>query len=336
MKIKQLLMLGLVGVLIISGTFANGTGETASGSSTAPKKVILKLGHIQSEQDVWNQAALYFAEKVKEKTNGTVEVNVYPNSTIGNDRDLAEGLQLGSVDFALIAGVLGNFEDSFQILELPYLIQDENHLRNVIYGPIGDELFKRLLKSSGIRGLTYWERGPRQVTSNKPINSLKDMKGMKIRVPEIPAMVAYWKAAGANPTPMAWGEVYSALQQNVIEGQENPVPYIYSARIQEVQKYIAMTSHKFEYVTISMSDKTYQKLTSDQQKAIYEAAKESTVYQNKLVAKQTSDLFQKLQDEGMQVTYPDRAPFIKIAQEVNPGYAKNIDADLYQRILDAK
>lgn len=321
----------LLCIVAIVPVFAGGAQE-----SKGTKPVVLKLGHIQSDQDVWHKAALFFAEKVAEKTNNTVKVEVYPNSTLGNDRDMAEGLQLGSVDFALIAGVLGNFEPSLQILELPFLIENEQHLRNVIYGPIGDELFARLLASSNIRGLTYWERGPRQLTSNYPINSLADVAGLKLRLPEIPAMMAYWKAAGANPTPMAWGEVYSALQQKVIDGEENPISYIHSAHLEEVQTHIAMTSHKYEYVTISMSNLAYEKLTVDQQKAVYEAAAESAEYQNKLVAELTKTLFEDLKSKGMEVTYPDRAEFIKVAQQVNADFANKIDPELYKRIVAAK
>lgn len=331
MKKFRITITFLLILAVIAPVFAGGAQEKG-----VVKPVVLKLGHIQSDQDVWHKAALFFAEKVAEKTNNTVKVEVYPNSTIGNDRDMAEGLQLGSVDFSLIAGVLGNFEPSLQILELPFLIENEQHLRNVVYGPIGEELFDRLLKSSNIRGLTYWERGPRQITSNFPINSLNDVKGFKMRLPEIPAMMEYWKAAGANPTPMAWGEVYSALQQKVIDGQENPIPYIHSARLEEVQSYIAMTAHKFEYVTISMSNLTYEKLTTEQQKAIYEAAAESAVYQNKLVADLTNSLFEDLKSKGMKVTYPDRAPFIAVAQQVNASFANKIDSDLYKRIVAAK
>lgn len=331
MKKLRIALSVLLILAVLAPVFAAGSQEAG-----AAKPVTLKLGHIQSDQDVWHKAAVFFAQKVEEKTGGTVKVEVYPNSTIGNDRDMAEGLQLGSVDFALIAGVLGNFEPSLQILELPYLIENEQHLRNVVYGPIGEELFARLLKSSNIRGLTYWERGPRHITSNFPINSIADVKGFKMRLPEIPAMLAYWRAAGANPTPMAWGEVYSALQQKVIDGQENPVPYIHSSRLEEVQSYIAMTAHKYEYVTISMSNKTYEKLTADQQKAVYAAAAESAEYQNKLVAELTDTLFKDLQAKGMKVTYPDRAPFIAVAQQVNTDFANKIDAELYKKIVAAK
>lgn len=147
---------------------------TAFAAEPAKKPIVMKLGHVQNESDLWQLGALKFAELVDAKTKGAVQIKVFPNSTIGNDRDMAEGLQIGSVDFALIAGVLGNFEPSIQIMELPYLFKDETHLRKVMYGPIGDQLLDKLLKSSDIRGLAFWERGPRQLTTNKPVNSLSD------------------------------------------------------------------------------------------------------------------------------------------------------------------
>ncbi|MCM0761610.1 TRAP transporter substrate-binding protein [Sporomusa sphaeroides DSM 2875] len=329
--------LSLVLLLVFSLVAMAGCGGTGTKSDTASgkKPITLKLGHIQSESDLWHKGAQKFAELVAKKTNGEVTVQIFPNSTIGNDRDMTEGLQMGSVDFALVAGVLGNFEPSLQIMEMPYLFKNEEHLRKVIYGPIGDDLLGKLLSSSNIRGLSFWERGPRQLTTNKPVNSLEDIKGIKIRVPEIPPMVTAWKAMGANPTPMAWGEVYTALQQNVIEAQENPVPYIHAGKIYEVQKYIAMTNHKYEYVVMAMSNKTWEKLTPDQQKAISEAAKEATQYENKLVVDKTNDLFNDLQAKGMKVTKPDTAEWAKIAQTTHKEFAEKYGIDIYNRIIEA-
>ena len=329
--------LSLVLLLVFSLVTLAGCGGTStkSDAGSAKKPITLKLGHIQSETDLWQLGAKKFAELVEKKTNGEVKVQVFPNSTIGNDRDMTEGLQMGSVDFALVAGVLGNFEPSLQIMEMPYLFKDEAHLRKVIYGPVGDELLDKLLKSSNIRGLSFWERGPRQLTTNKPVNSLEDIKGVKIRVPEIPPMVTAWKAMGANPTPMAWGEVYTALQQNVIEAEENPVPYIHAGKIYEVQKYIAMTNHKYEYVIMAMSNKTWEKLTPDQQKAVSEAAKEATEYENKLVTEKTNDLFNDLQAKGMKVTKPDTTEWAKIAQTTHKEFAEKYGIDIYNKIIEA-
>ncbi|MBA3058728.1 MAG: TRAP transporter substrate-binding protein [Gammaproteobacteria bacterium] len=308
---------------------------TAFAADPAKKPIVMKLGHIQNESDLWHLGALKFAELVDAKTKGEVQVKVFPNSTIGNDRDMAEGLQIGSVDFALIAGVLGNFEPSIQIMELPYLFKDETHLRKVMYGPIGDQILDNLLKSSDIRGLTFWERGPRQLTTNKPVNSLSDIKGLKIRVPEIPPIIAAWKAMGTNPTPMAWGEVYTGLQQNVIEAQENPIPFIHAGKIYEVQKYIAMTNHKYEYVLIAMSNKAWLKLNPQQQKAVKEAAAESTQYENKLVFEKSDNLLKDLQAKGMKVTKPDTTEWAKLARTVHQQFAEKYGIDLYNKIIEA-
>lgn len=330
-KLVSILLLVFM-VIAVAGCGGNTKKDAAGGQK---KQITLKLGHIQSESDLWHLGAKKFAELVSAKTNGEVTVRIYPNSTIGNDRDMAEGLQMGSVDFALIAGVLGNFEPSLQIMEMPYLFNNEEHLRKVIYGPVGNDLLARLLKSSNIRGLSFWERGPRQLTTNKPINSLQDIKGLKIRVPEIPPMVAAWKAMGANPTPMAWGEVYTGLQQNVIEAQENPVPYIHAGKIYEVQKYLAITNHKYEYVIMAMSNKTWEKLTPEQQKAVKEAAEEATKYENQLVKDKADELFKDLQAKGMKVTKPDTAEWAKAARTTHKEFAEKYGMDIYNKIIEA-
>ena len=297
--------------------------------------ITLKLGHVQSDSDLWHLGSLKFAELVDAKTKGEVKIRVFPNSTIGNDRDMAEGLQMGSLDFSLIAGVLGNFEPTLQIMEMPYLFNSEEHLRKVIYGPVGEVLLDNLLKSSSIRGLSFWERGPRQLTTNKPVNTLADIKGIKIRVPEIPPMVAAWKAMGANPTPMAMGEVYTSLQQNVIQAEENPIPVIYTAKFYEVQKYIALTKHKYEYVILVMSDKTWKKLSPDQQKAIKEAADEATKYENKLVHEKTDEILKELQAKGMTVTRPDTTEWAKLARTTHMQFAEKYGLDIYNKIIEA-
>ena len=142
----------LTSVVGCSSSKPQGAGK--AGGKSEP--VVLKLGHIQTQEDLWQLGAEKFAELVEQKTDGQVKIEIYPNSTLGNDRDMAEGLQMGSVDFALIAGVLGNFEPSLQIMELPYLFRDEEHLRKVIYGPVGQELMDKLLTNAELRGLAFW------------------------------------------------------------------------------------------------------------------------------------------------------------------------------------
>ncbi|MFD0958169.1 TRAP transporter substrate-binding protein [Paenibacillus chungangensis] len=312
----------------------NNAGSSSSGNSD--KVVKLKLGHITSESDAWHKGALKFAELVKEKTDGSVEVEVFPSSTLGNDRDLIEGMQLGSVDFALVAGVLSNFYEPYSILELPYLFRDVDHLKNVLYGDVGEQLKQDLLANAQVRGLDFWLRGPRELTANRKIEKVEDLKGLKVRVPEIPASIAAWKAMGASPTPMAFGEVYSSLQTGVIDGQENPLALISSNKFNEVQQYLMMTNHVYGYVQLTMSDITYGKLTKEQQTAIEEAAKEATVFENELVAQQEEELLTQLKENGMEVVELDTAPFMEKAQTVHAEFAEKYGQELYDSIVNTK
>ncbi|MBU3996674.1 MAG: TRAP transporter substrate-binding protein [Gammaproteobacteria bacterium] len=148
-------------------------------------------------------------------------------------------------------------------------------------------------------------------------------------------ILSAWKAMGTNPTPMAWGEVYTGLQQNVIEAQENPIPFIHAGKIYEVQKYIAMTNHKYEYVLIAMSNKAWLKLNPQQQKAVKEAAAESTQYENKLVFEKSDNLLKDLQAKGMKVTKPDTTEWAKLARTVHQQFAEKYGIDLYNKIIEA-
>lgn len=309
------------------------TAMMGNAPDVCAKQLVLKLGHIQSETDNWQLGAIKFKEELEKRSKGEITLKIYPNSTLGGDRDLVEGMQMGTVDFGLVAGVLSNFEKSLGLWELPYLFNDQKDFDKVVHGKIGAEVADRILKKSKIRVLNWWDRGPRQITSNKPIMKLEDLKGLKIRLPEIPAKVAAFRAMGANPTPMAWSEVYTALQQNVIEAQENPVPFIYGGHIQEVQKYIAMSDHQYEYVGIAMSDKRWKKLSAAQQKIVKEAAQAATVYENKLVIDNTAKLLEEMKKQGLKVTYPDKAGLAKVARSVHEEVAKTVDYDLYKRIL---
>ena len=333
--ITIILTVFMIGALITGCAGKTPNQAPVNNDGSTDKVIELKLGHIQAESDLWNQGAIKFKEEVEAKSNGQIKITIFPNSTLGGDRDMAEGMQIGTVDFALIAGVLGNFEPSIQLLELPYLFNSEEQFKKVVHGDVGNEISNRVLKSSNIRILNFWDRGARQVTSNKPINSLADIKGLKIRLPEIKAMVETWKAMGASPTTMAWNEVYTGLQQNVIEAQENPVPFIYSGKIHEVQKYMAMTNHKYEYVTLSMSEMTYSKLTPEQQKIINDAALVATDYENQLVKDKTGEILEIMVKDGLQVTTPDTTEFVTAAKEAHETFAKTIDFDLYQSILEA-
>lgn len=335
-RLAALITVLLTGSLVLTAC-SKPAPATASGDGAKPaaQTVTLKLGHVQSTTDNWHKGAEKFAELVDQKSGGTVKVQVFPSSQLGNDRDMIEGMRMGSVDFSLVAGVLSNFEPKMALLELPYIFRDVDHMRKVLGGEVGTELSDSLLKS-GIRNMGWWERGPRELTINKEVKSMADLKGVKIRVPEIPASLDAWRAFGSNPTPMAFGEVYTALQQKVIDAEENPLAVIDSAKLNEVQKYLVNTNHVYGYVMLAMSDKTFQKLTPEQQKAVTEAAKEATAYENKLVWDSEESLAKDLQSKGMKFVDIDTAAFVQAAKPVQEKYAEKYSKDLYEKIINTK
>ncbi|MEN1967955.1 TRAP transporter substrate-binding protein [Lentibacillus sp. N15] len=324
LKKVTLLIIGLIVCIALAGC------STSAGSKDV---TTLRLGHIQSEDHAWHQGAKKFAELVEEKTNGSVKVELYPSSTLGSDRDLVEGMQIGSVDFALVAGVMSNFYKPYSILELPYLFEDQDHLEEFLYGEGGKKLQQDMLEETGVRGLEFWVRPPRELTSNKLVEKPTDLKGIKIRVPNIEASVKGWDAMGANPTPMNFSEVYSSLQTGVIDAQENPIPFIASAKIQEVQDYLVKTDHVYGYVQLLMSDKTYEKLSESEQKAVEEAALEARNYQNKIVADQEEASLKMITDAGVKVIEIDKEPFQELVQPVNEKLADKYGRELYDEIV---
>jgi tripartite ATP-independent transporter DctP family solute receptor len=306
------------------------------GASNAEEPKVLRLGHIQSESNAWHQGSLKFAELVEEKTNGAVKVEVYPSSTLGEDRDLVEGMQIGSVDFALVAGVMSNFHEPYAILELPYLFEDLEHLEEFVYGENGKQLQEEMLEETGVRGLEFWLRGPRELTTNELVETPEDLRGIKIRVPNIEASVEGWKAMGASPTPMNFGEVYSSLQTGVIDAQENPVEFTVSARIHEVQDYLVKTDHVFGYVQLLMSELTFEELTEAEREAVLEAAEEARNFQNDLVMQEEEEALQEMLDYGVEVIEVDQDAFRDSVQEVNENLADKYGRELYDTILDMR
>ncbi|WP_337996084.1 TRAP transporter substrate-binding protein [Oleispirillum naphthae] len=295
----------------------------------------MKLGHVMGGENSWHKASLLFADIVEKKTAGRIKVQVFPNSQLGDERDMAEGAQMGTVDMVIIGGIMGNFYKPIQLFEIPYFFKDIKHVRKVIYGPIGEKIKQDVFEKSGLVSLEFWERCPRVLSSNKPVNTIDDIQGLKLRTPEIPATVAAWKAMGANPTPMPWAEVYTALQQKIIDAQENPLATIASAKVEEVQTHIALTNHVFGTPQHIMSGKTWAKLSPADRKIIKEAAKEAREYQNKLAWEDDAKTKAAFEKKGIVFTEPDLKGFQERAQTIHAGFAKKYGQDLYDQVQAA-
>jgi tripartite ATP-independent transporter DctP family solute receptor len=272
--------------------------------------VTIKLGHIAVPQHPYGKGADHFAKLVKEKSNGDIEVKVFPSSQLGGQKELIEGLVFGSVDMALVGtAVLGQFQPQISLFDLPFLFDDREHAYKSL-DSVGMELGKAL-EPRGIKMLGYMENGIRHMTNNAhPINEPKDLEGLKMRVMTNKIFVEMMKSLGASPTPMAFSELYSAMQQGTVDGQENPSAHIFTKRFYEVQKYASKTAHAYSPEPVVISMITWNKLNKEQQDIIQAAAKESVAWQRKVSEDQDKEYWDKIIATGkMEVIEVDRSKF---------------------------
>ncbi|MGI6783457.1 MAG: DctP family TRAP transporter solute-binding subunit [Aminivibrio sp.] len=281
-------------------------------------EVTLKLGHIADPQNPYAMGAEKFAELVKEKTGGAVEIQIFPSSQLGNQRDLIEGLTFGTVDLTMTStAVLGNFLTEAAVFDLPFIFRDIPHAYKAL-DTVGMEICKPLEKR-GIKVLSMFENGVRHMTNNRnPIRKPEDVKGLKIRVMEQPIYIEMMKALDASPTPMAFGELFTALQQGVVDGQENPAAHIYTSRFFEVQKYISLTAHTYSAEPMLIAMSVWEGLSDDHKKAIQEAADEAKDWQRDLCRELEDGYWDKIRESGVSEINDDvdKAAFMEATKGV--------------------
>ncbi|HIE56063.1 MAG TPA: DctP family TRAP transporter solute-binding subunit [Chromatiaceae bacterium] len=314
---------------------------TALFFSPAYAKTVFKCGTSTQPDHIYNKAVEKFAQIVKDKTGGEIEVQLFPAAQLGSERDMVEGLQLGSLEMTLTStGPLGNFVPQVKLFNLPFLFKDRKSCYSVLDGKIGSDIADRFQKV-GIRSLGWFENGFRNITNSKrAIEKPADVKGLKIRVMEDDVFILTMKALGASPLPMAFGELYTALEQKTVDAQENPLAVIYSSRFFEVQKYLAMTGHFYSPAMLLISEQAWKKLNPQQQKIFTEAATAARDYERKLSLEADQSLEAKLKKAGMVITHPDKTPFVEAVQGVyqNPKVIKAIgggDAAEGKKLIEA-
>lgn len=329
---KRILLVMLMFVSIFGVAFANGQEESTA-SKSSDKKIVLKLGHGIQQTHPAHLSAEMFAKEVNEKTNGQIEIQVYPNRQLGEERDMVEGLQLGTVDFCITStGPLTSFVPEIGVVDLPFLFTSSEHAYNVLDGEIGQGILDQFEKK-GIIGLSFMENGWRSISSNKKIETPADLKGLKIRTMENKVHMATFRALGASPVPMVWGEVYTSLQQGVIDGQENPPVILATNALWEVQKYYALTKHFYTPQLFLMSKITAAKLTDEQIKIINEAATNATNYDRSLMAELDKEYINTLKTNGMDVYAVDRSLFQKASESVYTEYSPVFGKELIEKII---
>ena len=298
----------------------------------------IKLAHALEITHPVHQAMLFMAERVKEKSGGKLVMDIYPNSQLGSERECLELLQIGSLGMTKVsAAVLESFSPNYKVLSLPYIFKDKQHYFDVLEGDIGTEL---LLEGEKywLRGLTFYDAGSRSFYStNKAIDSPKDLKSMKIRVQSSPTAMNMVKAFGGAATPISWGELYTALQQGVVDGAENNTPSFYLSRHYEVSKYFSLNEHTMVPDILLISSIIWEKLTPQEQKWLQEAADESAVIQRELWKTAEEEALAAVKAAGVIVSTPDKAPFAKMVEPMYETYKDEPEVySLIQRIRAAE
>jgi TRAP-type transport system periplasmic protein len=312
-KFKLGLMLILLLVFMAACGSQETQGDNGSSESKSDKKevITLKAGGVSSPKAPTSKAIEKFAELVKEKTNGEVVVDFYPAEQLGDGNTQVDNLRSGLQDiFASDVGYFAGLQKDFNILGMPYLFKDHDQFKSFLQSPVFKDMEEKLLETNEIRVLANnWARLPRIMISTKPVETPDDVKGMKVRVPDIPIFIKHVERLDASPTPVAWGEVYMGLQQGVIQAENPTKDTIFSSKFYEVAPYIIELEHTFTTNLAAISEKAYQKLSPEQQKAITEAAVEAGEYHAELVSKEWEEQKGVMKEEGAKFLSPDPAPF---------------------------
>lgn len=278
----------------------------------------LTLGHGAAPENPRHIASLKFAEVVKARTNGRVEVQVAPSAQLGDDAAMVTALRTGALDVSANSqGAVSAAVPEFAAFGMPFMFSSPAAAFKLLDGPLGKELADRSAEK-GLVLLGTWDNGIRHMTNSKrPITKVEDMKGLKMRVPPDATLVDIMKSLGAEAQQIRFAELYVALQQGVVDGQENPLVNIHASKLYEVQKHLALTNHQFQMTPLLMSKRTWDKLSDADKKAVQDAAAEATALQRKLSQEADDRLLADLKGKGVQVTTPDKAAFEKATAEVD-------------------
>ncbi|MBT3445144.1 MAG: TRAP transporter substrate-binding protein [Flavobacteriaceae bacterium] len=285
---------------------------------------VIRLGHGLSTGHSVHQGMVYFGEQLEKISEGKFKVQIYPSQQLGTERQCLELLQIGSLDMTKVsAGVLENFSPSIKVFGIPYMFKDKEHTFRVLDGPIGDELLAGTEKY-WLKGLGYYDSGSRSFyTIDRPVEQPNDLEGLKIRVMESQTAIDMVKSFGGSPTPISWGELYTALQQGVVDGAENNPPSFYLSRHYEVCKYYILDEHTVLPDVVLMSTHLWNTLNDQEQKWIQEAMDLSVIEQRRLWSVSEQESLEAVKAAGVQVSYPDKIPFAEMSKTVADQYAKD-------------
>ena len=307
-------------------------------SAGAAAQTVLKIGYATNKESHYGVGSTVFCDEIDKGTQGRYKCQQFPSSALGGEREQIEAVQIGTQDLVNTStGPVGNFVPEVKIVDIPFLFRDYDHARKVMDGPIGQDILGKF-PSKGIIALGWTENGFRHMTNNKrPINSAADASGLKMRTMENKVHMDGYKTFGILPTPMAFPELFGALQQGTVDGQENPIPVILSSKFAQVQKHLSLTSHVYSPALLLLSPRVWAKLSDADKKVFTEAAKKAGAAQRKKVNDDENTGIAQLEKDGMKVTkVVDGNAFREALKPAYVGYAKEFGADNIKKIQDVK
>jgi len=308
-------------------------GLLLSACGPAHRSTRLKLAHGLDVNHPVHKGMEFLAQRVAEKSGGRMEIEIYPGGQLGSERQNLELLQIGSLGMTKVsASVMENFAPNLKVFSLPYIFHNKSHAHAVLYGPIGKNMLVEG-QDFWLRGLAYFDAGYRSFyTKDKPIRSPEDLKGLKIRVQESQTSMNMIKAMGGAPTPISWGELYTALQQGVVDGAENNPPSFFLSRHYEVCKYYTINEHTSVPDILVIGTTAWNRLSPEEQTWLEEASREATAYQRTLWEAAEQEALEAVRAAGVEVLYPDKTRFAESVMSLYNSYAE--DKTVYQLIQD--
>lgn len=317
----------LTGLLIL----VSGCSQSTEGEEVTT----WKLNHFSDTSHNWHRTAEFFAERVEENTDGQVIIDIYPNGQLGDETDTINSIQYGAIDLTVTGETLQNWTPNAILMAAPYAFESQEHMRGIIEGDIGRTIEEDIQKDAGLTPLLYIERSPRNLTSNAPIHSPEDIQGFDMRVPNVPLFVDVWSEAGANPQLINLSEVFTALQQGVIQGQENPNDLIQSNGFYEVQDYINETEHVRSWIYITVGNEQMESLPEGQQQEVLEAAEDAQEFARELYEEDVETVESTLREEG--VEFNEDVDQDAFREAMIPAIEENLEPEqqeLYRQILE--
>lgn len=341
MKKRSFMLLALMMVFAMLFAFGCGNDEEKQGSEgavdqgTSDQVFNLKVGHVLAPTHPYQTGLEEFAKLVDQKTNGKVKIEAFHSSQLGNEREMIEGLQMGTLDMTLVSTApLAGFSNKFLVFDLPFIFKTREFAYETLDGPVGTEIMDTV-KDQGLIGLAYWENGFRHASnSKKALVHPQDIKGMKIRTMENKIHMASFTAIGADPTPMAFGELFTALQQKTIDAQENPIPVFFTSNFFEVQKHLSLTGHFYAASPLLISKTVWDKLPAEYQTAIQEAALEARDFERGMIETMDTDLVEELKAKGVTITEVDKDEWAQAMAPVYKEFEAEIGADTIAKVQE--